>query len=70
MAGLPIAVVFGFIAWFALRRGWTWVAIIAIFCLGNVSGRTSLGSTITGGFETLIDTAWAALVTLLSSVAR
>jgi len=69
MAGLQWSVVFGLLAFIGHRRGWLWVTILSIFCLGALAGGSTIGSTVVGGAQALIGGLWAGAVSLLNSVA-
>lgn len=69
MAGLPWIFTFLLIALISLRRGWMWLAVLSLFCMGAVAGGTEIGSGVVGATQTLIATVWTGLVGLLNSVA-
>lgn len=70
MAGLPWLVVFGLIAAIAMWRGWGWVSVVALLCVGISLGDTTIGSGFYHGTQNLIANVWGGIVSALNSVAR
>ena len=69
MAGLPWVVVFGALAWFGMRRGWGWLVVLSVFCMGVAGADTQPGALIYGGAQGLVAGAWHGLLGLLNSAA-
>lgn len=69
MADLPWIAVFALIALLGIWKSWTWVTVVAIFCMGAVAGETEVGSGIVGGTQALVSSIWAGIVGLLNAVA-
>jgi hypothetical protein len=69
MAGLPWIIVFAIIAAVGLWRGWAWVTILSIFCIGVGAADTDAGDAIYSGAQGLISGAWDGVVSALNSVA-
>lgn len=69
MAGLPWLVVFGGFAFLGIARGWGWLVILSIFCMGVGAADTAAGAGIYDGVTGLIAGAWSGLLSMLNSVA-
>lgn len=69
MAGLPWLIVFGIIAWVGLSRGWTWMTLTAVLCMGLGAADTTAGSAFYGGITNMIGSIWSGVVGALNSVA-
>lgn len=70
MAGLPWVVVFALVAWLALSRGWMWLLVASVFCMGVFAGGTTVGEAIAGTFASALSGAYGLLTSLLAGAAR
>lgn len=69
MAGLPWIITFLLLALLAMNRGWGWLAVLSLFCMGVGAADTAAGAAIYNGVTGLLAGAWAGLLSMLNSVA-
>lgn len=66
---VPWALGFFLLALFADRRGWSWVAMISLICLGMVVAHSPIGQSVLNGMQTALDSFAHAVISMFNAVA-
>jgi hypothetical protein len=69
MAGLPWLIVFALLAAIGMWRGWTWVTVLSLVCVGMAGADTDPGDALYRVATGFVSGAWSAVVSALNSVA-